>query len=71
MTTTDDILDELKLSHQPALTAADLAALISNRRHGRPRRIRDGLRRLVARGRIEKLGNGGPDDPYTYRLKSI
>jgi hypothetical protein len=67
MTVADDILYEV--SRKSGLTETDLAALIFGRNAGYQQRVNSACRRLCDQGRIERHGNGGPGDPFTYHLK--
>jgi hypothetical protein len=72
MANADEVFYELELAYRrrlPGRTADDLAALIYGRRNkAYPQLVEDALRPLLADGQIEKLGKGGQDDPYIYRI---
>jgi hypothetical protein len=69
MTVADDILYEVK--RKSGLTEAELAGLIFGRRAGYQQRVNSTCRRLIEEGRIERQGNGGATEPFTYRIPPI
>jgi hypothetical protein len=64
MTVADDI--ELLVGRKPGLTEAELAQHLFGR-EGYQQRVNSNCRRLIKQGRIERHGDGGPGDPFTYR----
>jgi hypothetical protein len=72
MTVADEIVHELQAGRRrrkSGLTADELAALIYVRRNGYSQLVWTSLRQLETAGRIERLGKGGQDDPYTFRIR--
>ena len=63
MTVSNDI--ELLVSRKPGLTEARLAEHLFGR-DGYQQRVNSTCRQLVREGRVERHGNGGPSDPFTY-----
>lgn len=68
MTIADDIL--LLVTARPGLTEAQIAGRLFGR-DGYQQRVNSTCRRLVREYRIERRGNGGPGDPFTYFRKRI
>ncbi len=56
-----------RIAEQPGLTEAELARAIFGA-DGYQQRLNPSCRLMVAQGEIERLGSGGPSDPFTYRL---
>lgn len=63
------ILERIKerVVERPGLTEAELAQAIFGR-DGYQQRVNSTCRRMIARGEIERRGDGGPADPFTYHL---
>jgi hypothetical protein len=59
------------VKRKSGLTEAELAAPIFGRRAGYQQRVNPACRRLIEEGRIERQGNGGAADPFTYRIPPI
>ena len=66
MTLADDIINELR--QNPGLTVAEITLNIFGRRYPYKQKVSKECRRLVKGGRLERRGNGGQDDPFTYFL---
>jgi hypothetical protein len=62
----DDIIDELHKGS--GLTAMEIAVNIFGRRHPYYRQVHQECRRLVDAGDLERRGEGGQGDPFTYYL---
>ncbi|SIQ52499.1 hypothetical protein SAMN05880590_1052 [Rhizobium sp. RU35A] len=56
-----------RIAEQPGLTESELARSIFGM-DGYQQRVNSTCRLLVAKGEIERRGNGGPSDPYTYHF---
>jgi hypothetical protein len=69
MTVASDILREV--SAKAGLTERDISALLFGRRNGYQQRVNSTCRRLVQERRLERQGNGGYSDPFTYRIPPI
>ncbi len=68
MALVDDILS--LITRQPGLTEAEIAKhLFGNL--GYQQRVNSTCRRLIHEDCIERRGNGGPGDPFTYHRKRI
>jgi hypothetical protein len=66
MSITDDIMNLVR--QNPGLTVAEIALNIFGRRNPYKGKVSKECRRLVEAGRLERRGNGGQDDPFTYYL---
>ena len=66
MTLADDIINELR--QNPGLTVAEITLNIFGRRYPYKQKVSKECRRLVKGGRLERRGNGGQGDPFTYYL---
>jgi len=65
MVTVAERVEEL-VREEPGMTEAQLSqALFGD--EGYQQRVNSTCRRLIEAGRIERQGNGGPSDPFTYR----
>jgi len=68
MTIADDILS--LVTRKPGLTEAQISAHLFGQ-DGYQQRVNSTCRRLIQEYRIERRGNGGPGDPFTYYRKRI
>jgi len=56
-----------RIMERQGLTEAELAHAIFGM-DGYQQRVNSTCRRMIARGEIERHGDGGPADPFTYHL---
>lgn len=56
-----------RISERPGLTEAELAQAIFGM-DGYQQRVNSTCRLMIARGEVERRGDGGPSDPFTYHL---
>lgn len=56
-----------RIAERPGLTESELALAIFGMK-GYQQRVNSTCRLLIARGEIERRGDGGQTDPFTYHL---
>ena len=66
MATVEERIKE-RVAERPGLTEEELAHAIFGM-EGYQQRVNSTCRRLIARGEIERHGDGGPSEPFTYHL---
>lgn len=58
------------VARQPGLTEAEMACAIFGD-DGYQQRVNSTCRRMIAAGEIERHGEGGPSDPFTYHIPIV
>ena len=66
MTLADDIINELR--QNSGLTVAEITLNIFGRRYPYKQKVSRECQRLVQADRLERRGNGGQGDPFTYYM---
>ncbi len=61
---------EQLVSEKPGMTEAELSKALFGADKGYQQRVNGDCRLLVDRGTLERRGQGGISDPYTYHRKS-
>ncbi len=71
MTIADDILDLVRRKHHLSLTEQDIADMLFGQNNAYQQRVNGDCRLLADQGKLERKGNGGPANPYTYHLPPL